>query len=107
MHDDPAHNLLSNEVPDLHLEQTRLLVLVQVHVDGEVGIDVAHLVLEALRDADDQIVDERPDRAERGNVFSRAMVDLNADEVLLGPREVDRQMAEVLGKFACPWQSSC
>jgi len=33
-HDDSSHNLLANEVPDLHLK-VALAVLVRVHVDGE------------------------------------------------------------------------
>ena len=48
-------------VPDLDLIKSSLVALVQVDVDGEMGVDVAHLVLEALGDADDQVVDERPD----------------------------------------------
>ncbi len=46
---------------------------------GEMGIDVAHLVLEALGDADDQVVDEGADCAEGGDVLADAMVDLDAD----------------------------
>jgi len=47
------------------------------------GIDVAHLVLEALRHADDEIIDKSPDGAKRGNVLAVAMVDLDTDHVLL------------------------
>ena len=61
VHGDPAHNLLANEVSDLDLEQTSLLVLLDVDVDWEMGIDIAHLVLEALGDADDQVVDDGAD----------------------------------------------
>jgi hypothetical protein len=61
MHGDPAHNLLANKVTDFHLEEPSLLVLLDIDVDGEMGIDVTHLVLEALGDADDQVVDEGTD----------------------------------------------
>jgi hypothetical protein len=87
-------------IPDLDLPQTSLIVLVQVHVDGEMGIDVSHLVLEALRDADNQVVDQGSDSAESSDVLAGAMVKLNVDDVLLGVREVDGEMAEVLAELA-------
>lgn len=58
---DSSDNLLANEVTDLDLKQTSILVLLEVDVDREMGIDVAHLVLEALGDTDDQVVDEGAD----------------------------------------------
>ena len=61
MHGDTAHDLLANEVSDLDLEQTSLLVLLDVDVDGEMGVDVAHLVLVALGDTNDQVVDDGSD----------------------------------------------
>lgn len=68
LHDDLAHNLLAQEVsvprvsafvrlfrvlsfraiPDLDLPKIGLLVLLKADVDGEMGVYVAHLVLEAL-----------------------------------------------------------
>lgn len=51
------------DVPDLNLVQTSLRVLVNINVDGEMCVDVSHLVLEALGDADDQVVDEGADCA--------------------------------------------
>ena len=64
------------------------------------GIDVAHLVLEALGDTDDQVVDEGADGAEGGNVLADTVVDLDADQVLLDDREVDGDVAQVLGELA-------
>lgn len=64
------------------------------------GIYVAHLVLEALGDTDDQVVDERPDGTEGGDVLAVAMVDLDTDHVLLKDGEVDSEMAQVLGELA-------
>lgn len=89
MHDHPPHVLLADEVADLDLEQARLVVLLDVHVDGEVGVDVAHLVLEALRHADDEVVDEGADGAERRDVLARAVVQLDVDDVLGWVREGD------------------
>jgi hypothetical protein len=101
VHDDLAHDLLADEVADLDLVQARLRVLLHVDVDGEMGVDVAHLVLEALGHADDHVVDQRADGAEGGDVLARAVVELDVDDVLLWVREVDGQMAEVLDELAC------
>jgi hypothetical protein len=76
-------------IPDLNLPQTSLIVLVQVYIDGEMGIDVSHLILEALRDADNQVVDQGSDCAESSDVLAGAMVQLDVDDVLLWVREVD------------------
>lgn len=100
LHDDLADNLLADEVADLDLVEARLGVLADVDVDGEMGVHVAHLVLEALGHADDHVVDERAHRAQRGDVLARAVVQLDVDEALLGVGEVDGQMAEVLDELA-------
>lgn len=100
MHGNSSDDLLANEVSDLDLEQTRLLVLLQVDVDGEMGIDVSHLVLEALGDTGDQVLDDGSDGAEGGNIFTVAVVDLDRDGVLLGVTEVDSQVTEVLDELA-------
>jgi hypothetical protein len=55
-HVDPSDDLLANEVSDLNLPAVGILVLLKVDVDGEMGVDVSHLVLEALGDTDDQVV---------------------------------------------------
>jgi hypothetical protein len=67
------------------------------------GIDESHLVLETLRDADNQVVDQRSDCAESGDVLTSAVVQLDVDDILLGVREVDCEMAEVLAKLALEW----
>jgi hypothetical protein len=99
-HDHPAHKLLANEVPDLNLKLVGLLVLLDVDVDGEMGVDVAHLVLVALGDTDDQVVDEGADGAEGSDALARAVVELDLDEVLLGVGERDSQVAEGLLELA-------
>ena len=94
---------LKRYVPDLDLPQTSLIVLVQVHVDGEMGIDVSHLVLEALRNANNQVVDQGSDCAESSDILAGAVVEFNVDDILLGVREVDCQMAEVLTELPLEW----
>lgn len=101
LHDHPPHNLLANKVANLDLVQTGLVVLVQVDVDGEMGVHIAHLVLEALGHANDQVVDQRPDRAESGDILAAAVVDLDLDNVLFRQGEVDGDVAQVLGKLSC------
>lgn len=64
------------------------------------GIDVAHLVLEALGDTNDQIVDDGTDGAESGHILAVAVVDLDTDLTLLGDGEIDSDMAEVLDELA-------
>jgi hypothetical protein len=93
--------LAGNNVPDLDLEQTGLAVLVHVDVDGEMCVDVSHLVPEALCDTNDQVVDERSDGPEGCDILSGAMVEFDVDDILLGVGEVDCQVAQVLGEFAC------
>lgn len=48
------------------------------------GIDVTHLVLEALRYTDDQVVDEGADGSESGDILTDTVVNLDVDDVLLG-----------------------
>lgn len=64
------------------------------------GVDVSHLVAETLGDTDDQVVDERADSSECGDVLAGSVVKLNVDLVLLWVGECDRQMAQVLCELA-------
>lgn len=99
-HGDPSYKLLADEVPDLDLELIGLLVLLDVDVDGEMGIDVSHLVLVALGDADDQVVDEGADGTEGSDALARAVVELDLDDILLGVGEANGQVAERLDELA-------
>lgn len=99
LHDDFANELLADEVTDLDLVDT-VGVLVQVDVDGEMGVDVSHLVLEALGNTDDQVVDEGADGSESGNGLADAMVDVDGDDVLLWRGEGDGDVREVLDQLA-------
>lgn len=89
------------DVPDLNLEQTGLLVLVYVDIDGEMCVDVSHLVLETLGDTNDQVVDESADCPEGSDILAGTVVKLDVDDILLWVREVDGQMVEVLSELAC------
>ena len=79
-------NLYSNAsvclLPDLQLENA-FLVLLNVDVDGEMGVDVSHLVLVALGHADDEVVDESTDGTQRSDILALAVVQLDIDDVLL------------------------
>lgn len=101
LHDDSADNLLTNEVSDLDLEKTSLVVLLDVDVDWEMGVDVSHLVLEALGDTDDEVVDEGTDSSESGDVLAGTVVELDVDDILLWVGEVDCQVGKVLGELSC------
>ena len=63
-------------------------------------VDVSHLVFKALGDANDQVVDEGSDSSEGSNVLSRAVVQFDVDNILLGLGEVDGQMGQVLRELA-------
>jgi hypothetical protein len=64
------------------------------------GVDVAHLVLEALGNTGNHIVDKGADGAESGDVLAVAVVHLNVNDVLLRVREADIDVTEVLSEFA-------
>ena len=89
------------DIPDLNLIQACLAILVHVDVDGEMCVDVSHLVLETLGDANDQVVDESSDCAEGGDVLPGTVVQFDVDDILLWVREVDCQMVQVLRELPC------
>lgn len=88
-------------LPDLNLIQACLLVFLDVDVDGEMGIDVSHFVPVALGDADDEVVDDGFDGAERGDILAAAVVDLDRDDVFAGQGEADSEVREIFCEFAC------
>lgn len=96
----PQKKAKSLHIPDLDLVQASLSVLVYVDVDWEMCIDVSHLVLVALGDTNDQVVDESADRSESGDVLSGTVVQFDVDDLLLWVREVDSEMLKVLHKLA-------
>lgn len=100
VHGDVEYDLLADEVANLDVEEASLVVLLGVHVDGKMGVDVAHLVLVALGHTNDHVVDDGADGAQGSDALPGAMVQLNRDDVLLGLVEVDRQVAQVLVELA-------
>jgi hypothetical protein len=63
-------------------------------------VDVSHLILEALGNANDQVVDDGSDGSEGSNVLSRAVVEFDVDHIFLGVGEVDGQVVQVLRELA-------
>ena len=125
MHCDSSYDLLANEVsknetsalipfcpiylvqsleisniPNLNLVQIGLLVLLNVDIDGEMGVDVSHLVLEAFRNAGDQVINECSDRSEGSDALARTVVEFDINDVFGGVREGDGEMSEVFGEFS-------
>lgn len=94
----PIFRVCSN-IPDLDLVNA-LGVLVDVDVDGKVCIDVSHLVLEALGNTDDQVVDEGSDSAQSGDGLANAVVDVDGNDVRLGLGEADGDVRKVLDQLA-------
>ena len=91
---------LVSGLPDLNLGKTGLGVLLNVDVDGEMRVDVAHLVEEAAGDTDDQVVDEGADGTQGGNALASTVVQLDGDDILLGAAEGDGDVRKVLNKLA-------
>ena len=61
-------------IPDIHLVKPGFRILLEVDVDGEVGIHVAHLVFETLGDANYQVVNDGFDSPKCGNVLPCAVM---------------------------------
>ena len=87
-------------IPDLNIEKTSLTVLLNVHVDGKVSVDVTHLVLEAPGNTNDQVVDDSADRTEGSNTLTGTMVKFDRDYTLLRATESDGDVGEVLDECA-------
>lgn len=87
-------------VPDLNVVEASLSVLLNVDVDGKVSVDVAHLVLEALGDTNDQVVDDGTDGTQGSDTLAGTVVQLDRDNILLGAAESDSDVGEVLNKLA-------
>jgi hypothetical protein len=89
-----------SHIPDLHEGSASLLVLLNVDVDGEMRVDVAHLVLVSLGNTGDQVLDEGPDGPQGGDVLADTMVQLDADNVGALGDEGDSEVLEVLDELA-------
>lgn len=64
------------------------------------GVDISHLVLVALGDAGNQVVDERLDGSDGCDILAVAVVELDLNDVLLGMGEGDGDVAKILCELA-------
>lgn len=64
------------------------------------GVDISHLILEALRNADNQVVDDGFDGSECSNVLACTMMQFDIDEIFRRMGEADREMGQVFRKLA-------
>lgn len=87
-------------IPDLNVVAASLGVLLDVHVDGEMGVDVTHLVEETAGNTDDQVVDQGADGTEGSDTLADTVVQLDGDHVGLGATEGDSDVGEVLDELA-------
>jgi hypothetical protein len=89
-----------SHIPDLHDGSASLLVLLNVDVDGEMRVDVAHLVLVSLGNTGDQVLDQGLDGPQSGDVLADTMVQLDADDLGALGDEGDSEVLEVLDELA-------
>ena len=85
-------HLLAQEITDFN-GTSRVL---NDAVDGEMGIYKTHLVPEALRDSDDEVVNEGSNGAQACIVLSSTLPDLQEDLVPLLRRDVHGDMSNIL-----------
>lgn len=95
----PLKHPVSN-VPNVNLKKPALRILLDIDIYGKMGIDISHLILEALRNADDQVVDDGFDGSECCNVLAGTMMQFDNDDVFGRMGEADRKMGQVLRKLA-------
>lgn len=95
----PLRHPISN-VPNVNLKKPALRILFDIDIYGKMGIDISHLILEALRNADNQVVDEGFDGSERCNILAGTMMQFDIDDVFRRMGEADRKMSQVLRKLA-------
>lgn len=84
-----THALLTEEVTDLHR------VVLERHVDGEMGVHETHLVLVADTNTRDQVLDQRADSAHAGELLAVAEPQVDAQLLLVDAAHVERQVTEV------------
>ena len=84
--------MLLLSLPDLDLVQPCIVVLFEIDVDWEMGIDISHFVFVALGDTDYEVVDECLNCSESRDILARAVVDFDRDFLSGGEREADCEM---------------
>lgn len=89
-----TNTLLTQEVSDLNNSS----VINDVNVDGEMCVDISHLVLVTLGNTGDQVSNKRLDGSESSNVLSVSVVDSDLDSLVRDLAEGNINVSEVLGK---------
>lgn len=97
---EPLVRVSQGSIPDLNHSAASLGVGLDVDVDGEVSVDVTHLVLEAAGDTDHKVVDDGADGAEGSNTLAGTVVQLDRDHIGLGAAEGDGNVGEILDELA-------
>lgn len=92
--------LLVSNVPNVNLIKPALRILLDIDIYGKMGIDISHLVLEALSNADNQVVDDCFDRSECCDILAGTVMQFDIDDVFGRMGEADRKMGQVLRKLA-------
>lgn len=91
-------------VPDLNIVSVGVVVLLNVDVNGEMGIDVSHLVLVSSGHTSDEILDDRLDGSESCDILSWSVVDFDLNGILallvLWESESNSDVGEILDEFA-------
>ena len=90
-HLDNTNELLTKEVVDADLG----LVVADTTVDGEVSVDETHLVLVALGDTDDHVLDMTGDSADAGNGLTSSEPHLEDDVLVLVTLDGHVKVADV------------
>lgn len=86
--------LLTEVVSDLN----SVSVVDDVNVDGEMGIDISHLVSVTLGNTGNQVLDKRLDGTESSNVLSLTVVDRDLDKAVRDLAESNVNVLELLGQ---------
>lgn len=87
-------------VPNINLKKPSLRVLLDVDINRKMGVDISHFILEALRNADNQVVYDGFDSPECSNILAGTMMQFDTDEVFRRMGEANREMGQVLRKLA-------
>jgi hypothetical protein len=95
-HLDTEADLLTQEVSDLDL----LGVISNDDIDRKMGIDVTHLVLEALGNANDHVVDNGSDGSDACDMLAVAMVHDKFELVIFNKLDFHVEVTKVLCQFA-------
>ena len=80
-------NGCDSSIPNLNIYQAGLRVLLNVDVDGKMGVDVAHLVLKAAGNTGDKVVDDGADGTDSSDALAGTVVQFDRDGVLIGAAE--------------------